>query len=123
MIIHKVIKKGRAPWVYLCNQAVRPKNFPDKCSYTWGRVTCRNCLKQIPEIEKEVKVKHRKNWFRVSFLLFFWFLSVVFWWILLPVGNFVNWVTGFNHYFSFDEYFEWMAEEVVCILESGGLCG
>lgn len=44
MIVHKIIKsKYGSP--YLCNQAVRPKDF-SKSAYQWKSVTCKNCLKR-----------------------------------------------------------------------------
>ena len=40
MIIHKTNKKG----YYICNHACGPKPTPEKCSYRWNKVTCKNCL-------------------------------------------------------------------------------
>lgn len=52
MIKHKAIGIAKTSpeqeW-YLCNQAVKPN--PDKLEYVWRKVTCKNCLKQIPETE------------------------------------------------------------------------
>ncbi len=45
LIMHKIISKKQRS-VYLCNQATN--TTPEKSSYTWKNVTCKNCLKQKP---------------------------------------------------------------------------